>query len=253
MISTSQKLFLVLYSSDPSRRPWLSYQHLRLLTPSLSYDGARSLVHFYKLKGLIRTEKVKYQARFTLTVQGGRHLERLLPVFSPRWRKWQGQVSMLVFLDAPGRDPGFRYLAGLLNQAGSIRLARGVYLYPGSFPDTIVNECQTSYLLSVVVFQIKEFLVGEIRNKIVSDSQAREIIKGYQEISNKLDQLLESKLSFGQRSDQTKQTICSLFDRFSSLVKTDIGACRHYFPQVVSPDQLLEKLQRLIGNLQAIG
>ena len=129
----SQKLMLCLYTPKLGDKVWLDYVRLRYLLPKISYAGARSLVSQLRKQGLIVAEKMDNQTKLAISTHGKRSLEALFPAFSSRFRDWQGQVSLLVFITSPAADPRFRYLRKLLRQQGAICITRGVYMYPVFF------------------------------------------------------------------------------------------------------------------------
>ena len=240
---SSRKLLLLLYAPSSQDKLWVSYDQLEFLLPELSQAGRRSLVSLFKRKGLVSVERMNDQTRFWASPQGMRALESEYPALSAKSNHRQGELSLLLFLRSPKSDPQFRYLRGLLSEVGAISLSRGVYLYPQAFPEKILAECQQSYLLSVVICQIKEVLFGDLRQHMVTTSGTLKIIKSYQEISTKLDELLRENKSYLSFTDQRKKQIFSLFAQFETVLTDDLGLGRHYFPQVMSAQKLLEIFQ----------
>src|SRR5687767_13547175 len=138
MKKTAQKILLSLYQPETFR---LSLKELEFLNENQTASGFKSIVYHLERSGYVRLERLDGEPWVSLTSHGKEAVEDLFPAFHPRHLHWEGTWSCLVFRTAPSTDPEFRYLRKLLVKVNAAALSRGVYLYPGGFPDRVLSEC----------------------------------------------------------------------------------------------------------------
>lgn len=241
----ARKLLVWLYSSDSKNPLWSSYSELAQLLPDLTQAGLRSLVNLLAKGNKILVERVSGRARIGLTKGGYEELENLFPALSRKRSGWAGQWSCLLFLDAPASDKNFRYLRYLLIKEKAFQLSRGVYLYPDNFPERVLDVCRELYQLSVVVFGLKNWVLGEERKILVEKLQLLDLLENYSGVSNELDSMLGKIKDENELSEKDKKQLFSVFTRLFSIVEIDEGFLEHYFPDENNCKKLLKKLHFL--------
>jgi hypothetical protein len=244
MKENARKILLWLYSED-LRQPFVSnYEQLELVIPELTRPGLRSMIRYLSGKQLVRTEMVNNRALVSITRHGTDQLKQLFPVFSYSADAWQGKWSALVFLRAPKTDAGFRYLRSVLLEETAVPVSRGVYLYPGEFPEKIVRVCRELYVGAVIIITIADWQFGDERSMIVDSFSLSAVAETYSGVSREANRLLQVR-NVQKGSYQTlKKEIPSVFNRLFSIISQDTGLTHHYFRDTARPTEILTKLQQ---------
>jgi DNA-binding transcriptional regulator PaaX len=246
MKQSTQKVLLALYpAAEQSALVSLSAEQLRACVGDLSPSGFRSLLYAAEKNGYLARENIGSQSYFVLRDIGRRKVEVAFPAFSPRFERWSGEWSCMVFLEAPAGDPQFRYLRRLLLEKGALGLSRGVYLSAGEFDQRVMSEVEALYAQSLAIFTIGKWQLGSERPIVIDSMGLDDIAAGYSGVSTEIKQLLRQNRSESKLNDQSKAAYYTLFDRFLSLLQTDPGFTTRYFPGLESPTQLLAQLQQL--------
>jgi len=242
----TQKILLALYSNSQEPPVVTPVDRLAVVVPDLSPSGFRSLIMFLETKQLIYRQRVLSTVSVGITEEGRRVLTALFPALQTRWRQWQGNWMVLVFLKAPHSDPHFRYLRKLLLSEQSIVFTRGVYLAPDSFSPRIIHECQSLYSKSVSLFSVEKWLMGLDRPQVISYYDLTAKIESYSGISKEIDQLLIKHTYKKGLNNQLKNNISSLFDRLVDSLREDPGFSRFYFPGTPEVNKIISGLQQLL-------
>ncbi len=244
MIKTTTRKLLFSLARFQKREPLLAnLEQIKGLLPGLSESGLRSLVNLLKKQGHITQERLVGQTLYRLTDLGMSALSLEMPVFGPTAANWNGQWSALVLQEAPRHDKQFRYLREFLLKKGSLALTRGVYLYPGDFPESVIAESRDRYLQSVLIFSLAEWVHGDERSFINEKYALLDVAQSYSGISNEIQRLINAKKAYAELNHQEKKHLFSLFDRLYQTALEDRGFLKYYFPQVPQLNELLSRLQ----------
>lgn len=245
MKENSRKILLFLYPSE-NEPVWFSFKELQSLVPNLSRAGLQSALFLLDKKELLRIDKTQVEPKYSLSSYGKSYLEDLFPALYESNEKWQGDWSLLIFLEAPRTDKNFRYLRSYLTQNKAIALARAVYLYPGLISERIKTDLVRSYKNSVLVLKVSEWIFGDDFKVIGQKAQLNDLFELYSSISKELDRLISIRSNEKSFSQQEKNSFFSALSRFLSILDIDPALLRLYFPQVESARQLLNKLQKCL-------
>jgi DNA-binding transcriptional regulator PaaX len=245
MKENSKKILLFLYPSE-NEPVWFSFTELQSLVPNLSSAGLQSALFLLDKKELLRIDKTQVEPKYSLSSYGKSYLEDLFPALCESNEKWQGDWSLLIFLEAPKTDKNFRYLRSYLTQNKAIALARAVYLYPGFISEKIKTDLERSYKNSVLVLKVSEWIFGDDFKVIGQKAELNDLFELYSSISKELDRLISVKLNEKSFTQQEKDSFFSALSRFLSILDNDPALLRLYFPQVESARQLLVKLQKCL-------
>jgi DNA-binding transcriptional regulator PaaX len=243
MKSTTRKLLFSLARFHKKEPLLLTMEQCHGLLPDLSSSGLRSLLNLLKKQSYVSQERLSSQTTFRLTDIGLSALSLEMPVFSPLTTTWNGQWSALILQEAPRQDRQFRYLREFLLKKGALTLTRGVYLYPGEFPESVMAECRERYVQAVKVFSIGEWIHGDERLFITEKYALLDIAQSYSGISNEIDRVINTKRAYHDLNHQEKKHLFSLFDRLYQTAVEDRGFVNYYFPQVPRLEDLLSRLQ----------
>jgi len=251
MKENTRKILLFLYpttesdQNNPDQQILLNFTKLRFLLPELSLSGFKSLLFYleknqYLLKHLINDEQL-----YSLTNYGKEQLEQQFPALSIARRNWQGNWTMIVFLEAIKTDQNFRYLRNFLLKNGCFALNRGIFLFPGQLNDLVLAELNGRYRQGVMVYQLGDCIVGDEQIVIGQKIALSDSLRVYSGISKELEGLIEI-ISFTKKlKDQSKLDFYSIYDRFVAYLAEDSGLIHHYYPQVEGPLTILSKLQKI--------
>jgi len=245
MKENSRKILLFLYPSE-NELVWFSFKELHGLVSNLSHAGLQSTLFLLDKKDLLRIDKTQAEWKYSLSSFGKSYLEDLFPALSESNEKWQGDWSLIIFLEAANTDKNFRYLRSYLTQNKAISLTRAVYLYPGLISDKIKTDLQRSYKNAVLVLKVSEWLFGDDFKVIGQKAQLNDLFELYSSISKELDRLISVKSNNKAFTQQEKISFFSVLSRFLSVLSTDSALLKLYFPQVESARQLLSKLQKCL-------
>ncbi len=243
MKTTSKKILFFL--SRPHHRELLLLRpdQLQRLVPELSDSGFRSLLSVLKKQRLIVAEQIGDKTWLRLSDAGVQALRQELPVLEVSLSPWQGSWSCLVFTEAPASDKQFRFLRELLLKKRAIPLSRGVYLYPGEYPESVLTECRQRYRTHVTIFSVAEWLLGDDRQLIIEKYALLDVAQTYSGISTEIDRLINKENRYESMSDPQKKHFLSLFNRLYASAVEDSGLLTYYFPQIPTAWNLLSRLQ----------
>lgn len=256
MKENSKKLLLALYPVDTHffQAP---QEILSVVLPELSADGKRSLLYYLEKKQYLDVLKISNTTTIALTQKGVEAVEALFPALHEENRSWQGEWQCIVFKTAPKGDAQFRYLRTRVISEGAVTLARGVYCIPRSFSAELVSTLNSIYSNSVVMFSIKDWLLGSQRPIAISDFGVEDVVNGYSSISKQVSQLLGKRSEEKRLSSKSKEQLSQIFNRFYAVIREDKGLGTFYFPhekpgQIVLKEiqQAFTKLQRLLSHLK---
>jgi len=242
----SQRLLLALLPDDTREQSFVSVEQIQMLFPNLSATGFRSLVSHLERKGLLHHERVGRRSQLYLSELGKMTLFDLFPGLDPRRKDWTGNWSCLVFQDAPASDKQFRYLRRSLVELRAIPLTRGVYLYPGQYPVTFIEQSRKLYAGAISIFSIGTIQFGSLRPIVIEKGELKTLQELYSGISNEAVQLLSQIDDTASLTDQQKDRFASLFDRYVSLLRGDIGLGSYYFPDETWGSIVLQELRAIV-------
>lgn len=245
MKENSKKILLFLYPSE-NEPVWFSFKELQSLVPNLSLAGLQSTLFLLDKKDLLRIDKTQAELSYSLSSYGKSYLEDLFPALCESDGKWQGDWSLIIFLEAPSTDKNFRYLRSYLTQNKAISLTRAVYLYPGLISDKIKADLQRSYKNAVLVLKVSKWLFGDDFKIIGQKAQLNDLFELYSSISKELDRLISIKSNEKEFTQQEKISFFSALSRFLGVLDSDPALLTLYFPQVEPAKQLLAKLQKCL-------
>lgn len=245
MKNTTRKLLFALCRPEQKEPLYIPSFLCRELLPQLSDAGARSLFSLLKKQQYIAVDTLLSENLVRLTDGGMQALKQEMPVLGFSQSKWDGTWSALVFKDAPEQDKQFRYLREFLLKKGALSLSRGVYVYPGDWPESVITECRDRYLRAVTVFTIKEWIMGDDRSLIIEKYALLDVAQAYSGISSEIDRLISKNKAYTELNNQDKKHFLSLFDRLYHTAVDDYGLLPYYFPQVPTLWQLSSRLQRI--------
>ena len=242
----SQLLLLALFPEESRLDSVISFERVSWLFPRLTAQGLRSLVQYLQSKGMLLYERVGQQAQLYLSEHGQISLHTLFPVLDPSRKNWAGNWSCIVFCDAPVGDKQFRYLRRVLVELKAVQLTRGVYLYPGKFPDSFAEQCRRLYLQSVVLFSVGSLELGSLRPIVLEKGDLKTLQQLYSGISSEAKQLLSQLSEAATLNNQHKVRFASLFDRYLAALKSDIGLGSYFFPDETWGAKVLQDLRAII-------
>lgn len=243
MRTTSKKLLLWLY--HPHQQRVGHWQDVPWLLPELTAGGRRSLIAHLQNQHYLVVENVVGETTLRLTDHGQRSVEAEFPALSPVLQQWDGVWAMMAFLNAPTTDLRFRNLRKLLMEQGAGQLTRGVYLYPGEFPQALLDVCGQLYRGHIVITSVNGWQFGDERSIVNDIFLLSDALETYSGISREIKQLLDNKKINSELNHSQKQHLFTVFNRFATHLSTDLGIATYYFPQVSSPLNLLTDLQAL--------
>lgn len=243
----AQKVLLTLFTPQHERSLVTPVEKLQQVTPDLTESGYRSLLLFLEGKKLIYREKVFGHVSVGITDEGRRTLTALFPSLQNKWQTWQGTWMVLVFLQAPKTDSHFRYLRSLLLAEQAIPLSRGVYLTADSFSQRLLLECQSLYPQSVAIFSVHRWEMGLDRPLIINYYDLAAKAEAYSSTGNQLNQLLGKNQLNKNSTNQLKNHISPLIDRFLIFLREDPGFIKHFFPDTPDASEIIAKLQKVIA------
>lgn len=244
MRKTTHKILLCLYSPDKDNRIILKTSEMRQLLPSLSDGGYRSLMKSMADKRLIQTTLVGRESWCRITDLGRRALESQIWALSESRRHWDGQWEMVLFLQPPKNDQSFRYLRTLILETGGFQLGRGMYLFPGGVSPQVRSQCLDIYLLSVSVFRVSSWEVGDPSQVLLSSKKQSAVLDSYSGISSEISELLQKNVTVSSASGKQKNHLSSVLDRIVDSAQSDHGLSTHLFPQVSTLSDLVEQFQQ---------
>jgi DNA-binding transcriptional regulator PaaX len=241
--NSSLKVLTWLYGASLVEERVVTSLELEIILPEMSPSGRRSLITQMKQKKLISLEKINNIKVFFLTSYGQKQLFSQFPALSPELDTWKGEWSIMVFLQSPNIDPQFRYLRQLLVDHHAGQLSRGVYLYPGKFPQEITHHI-SFYTGAVAIFDIKLWQEGDERSLISALFSLNDTIQALSGVGKEIDRLLMVDNGKKELMIQNASDFNDVFERLLSILEFDLGIHSWYFPQVKNSRDCLRKLQQ---------
>lgn len=244
MKENAQRILSWLYPQVNTSR-WVKTAELPLIVPAVTSGGLQSILLYLQSRKRVVVERVGGSQAVSITTHGMKALEEVIPAFLPVRREWKGEWQLLLFLEAPAQDKNFRFLRRVLLAAAALPLARGMFLYPGDFPDKVTFELSNSYEGSVLLVKLKDWTFGDEKAIIGSIFPLGDLTDDYSSISKEIDTLLAIGTPMISFTDPQKVLFSSVFDRLFLALQTDMGIQRAYFPQVETGVSLLFTLQNI--------
>lgn len=245
MRENSKKILLFLFPSE-GEPVWLTFAQLHGIVPKLSRAGLLSTLFLLDKKDYLRIDKTSSEWRYSLSSHGISQLKVLFPALSAVSGAKQTNWAMLVFLSSPKADQNFRYLRNYLGQNQAIALTRAVYLLPRNLVQKITLDLEKTYRNSVLVVEIGEWLFGDDFKIIGQRAGLTDLFELYSSISKEIDRLISIKNVNKTFTQQENSDFFSALDRFLSVLVQDSALLGLYFPDVISPLELLSRLQKLL-------
>lgn len=245
MKENSKKILLFLYPSE-NEPVWLIFSQLQQLLPMLSQTGLQSSLFLLDKKDFLRIDKTQAEWRYSLSSYGKSYLEDLFPALLANHDKWQGDWSLIIFLEATKTDKNFRYLRSYLTQNKAIGLTRAVYLFPGTITDKVQTELRKSYKNAVLVLKVSQWLFGDDFKIIGQKAQLNDHFELYSSISKEVDRLIRIRTENKSFTQQENSSFFSALDRFLSVLDNDEALLSFYFPEVEGAKKILSKFQKCL-------
>jgi hypothetical protein len=235
----------------PGAEPrWLAVDDIRYLLPDLSPGGQRSLVALLIKENLL--EKVPFElildsttpltGKSSQVLRATEYAKVALRAQFSSFRffdePWQGQWSIISFLDSPKSDPQFRYLRTRLLAHSAGQLRAGTYLYPGELPAELMHQLTQLYVGSVVVWQTKNWRFGDERHIVGSLFGLQDTAQAFSSISSQLTGLLIKDNAKKGLTEQQKASLFMVFSRWVATMGECAGIYSWYYPQVKTPENL---------------
>ncbi len=212
--------------------------------------GRRSLIYYLAKENQIWLERHLGKLRVGLTAQGTRQLQRQFPALSGSDRSmpiWQ----LLLLKDAPKNDPHFRTLGGLCLKYRALRLARGIYAYPGELPSALEMHVRSLYSdVNLARCTVGEWLVGLDRPQIVAYYDIEHLAAIYSSISREIDRLLMQYSSDNEFIYPTIINIYSVIDRLETALIADYGLVSSYFPETPRCADLVDSIGTILKRIE---
>lgn len=245
MRENSKKILLFLFPSV-DEPVWLTFAQLSELLPNLTKAGLMSALFLLDKKDLLRIDKTQSNWRYSLSTHGVSFLKGLFPALKASPLNRQGKWSILVFLKAPKADKNFRYLRNFLAQNQVIALTRAVYLIPITLVDKVMPELDKTYINAVLLVEVGEWMFGDDYKIIGQRAGLQDLFELYSSISKEIDRLISVKLINKTFTQQENLDFHSALDRFFAILGQDNALMSIYYPEVVTPEELLFKFQKCL-------
>ncbi len=240
----TRKLLLWLYVRKSDKK-WVSLQELKIILPDLTNAGLNSIIYYLKQKHMVITD-IDEEQKVSITGNGVMKLKQEISLLSMNNEVIDNQWEMIVFLTAPNKDKNFRYLRSFLVNEHAICISRGVYLYPGSFSESVKNLIQDLYYNHVAMFSCTDWRYGKketiIRQQFNLKSK-KDVISG---VSKNIKKLLIKKSNQKKLTNQQKHNISTIYNQLFEIAETEIGMLKSYYPQVKSLIDLISQLQSIL-------
>lgn len=240
---------LLYYPKNTQTLPRIPERVLSSLLPSLSNAGRRSLLFRLEKNGYLTREFAHGEKVIVGTDVSRRAVEQQFPVLISDSRSWNGEWSIVLFLQPPKHDKNFRYLRSNLLAHKALDLTRGVYGYPGQLPPSVLNDITERYESAVHVVSVSEWLVGSIRPIVIKKYLLQSLLDIYSGISEDISLLLRKK----DVEKRLKEKEIALFNnslkRFYDVLGSDNGILSYYYPGSPDAKNILRDLQLIVHLL----
>ncbi|MBP7875485.1 hypothetical protein KA012_00630 [Candidatus Woesebacteria bacterium] len=249
MKKNSRILLLALLGSAQAEEG-IPFSLAMLLPIGNSTASKRSLLYYLARQNLIWIERHQDALCVGVTAQGKRRLYGQFPALLLSEALTVPDWQLIVLKQAPKSDPHFRSLAVLFSKNRVLRLARGIYAYPGTLSPNL--EAQLDALYSeenLARCTVKDWQSGLDRPVIVSYYDLENLSAIYSSISKEIEQLLAIYSDQNELSDRTIYQISSIIDRLDSALIGDCGLVKRFFPKTPVPSDLVVKIGELLTTL----
>lgn len=243
MKTSSLHLLLGLYSREKEEVIELPLSAAKNILHNLSDSGQRSLLYHLQRQGLVLSKSIGEKKRLVITSHGRELLEGTFPALKPPDRVDHWYV--LVFVKSPSQDPQFRYLRSLVMKSGALAITKGVFIFPNFLPTAVKTECQTRYMLSVIIWRVHNWELGDEMSIVIKGFKLQDVTQIYSGISNELASLTTKIENNIELKNQYKNDIFMAFDRFVKMLTSDFGLTSVYFPQEIAALEILSEFQKL--------
>lgn len=241
---SSATLLTWLHSAYVADKRPVVWQELQLLFPGMTASGHRSLVFQLHKRKLLTVDQIDSDKLLTITSHGMNEITARFPALSSQMSSWQGEWSVLVFLNSISADPQFRFLRQFLLEHHCGQLSRGVYLFPGQLPAQIAQQL-SFYPAAVTVLTVNSWQFGDERSVIGSIFSLTDLCNTLSGVSREISSLLPLRNYKKGLTFQNSSPFSVVIDRLLSILEFDLGIHKKYFPQVPSVNELLANLQAL--------
>ncbi len=213
--------------------------------------GKRSLVYFLHREKSVWLERHEGIIHVGITAQGRRRLSAQFPALLVREPLQSPEWQLLLLKQAPKNDLHFRSLAVLCKKFRVLRLARGVYAYPGPLPAELETQLTSLYAEDHLArCTVKDWVSGLDRPVIVSYYDIENLSAIYSSISSDLNRLLMPILPNKESSYRTISSICSVLDRLESALSSDCGLVQRFFPKTAFSSDLVDQVGSVMISIQ---
>lgn len=244
MKENSKKSLLLLYSTDEKAKILGETEKVTEVLQDLVPGGRRAMVSWWQKQGWIESVSTPNGRYLALTALGRSALQEELAFFQIP-PDWEGEWEVVIFREAPERDPAFHNLRAMLRRNGALMVSRGVYAFVNKVPLAIKQKCAVEYAHNVSVIRVIMGDQRDLNDLAVKSFNIYDQISLYSGISREIDTLLiefelQKRLNYSQ-----KIQIHSLYNRFFAVFCGDNGLMSQFFPSAPHPLQMLSKIQRL--------
>lgn len=246
MKKNSLKLLVCLYTDSDSQFS-LAQSVLHYLLPDISESGRRSLSYLLEQRHYIYTHSSQGTSVLTATEAARATVRSQFPSLRNDWDSWEGDWSLLLFLQSSEVDPQFRNLRRVLVQEHAYPLKSGVYITPGNFTPKVIAMVESLYGTSVLIGSLKSWSHGFEPAVLFNDLGIFGIMDIYSGISKEVNQLLRSAFASNSLSNKEKKRLFLVFDQYIENLLVDPGFIGYYFSHSISSIQLLKQFQQLFS------
>lgn len=229
-----------------------TYEQLYRLIP-FAPVSIRGAVSQLKEESIISAYQREGLTRILLTSTGREQLrtefEGLRVVPGKRETTW----TVCLFLDASeskGREakPILRPVRARLLEAGFLSLERGMYVYPGVCPASLVTQLSHLHALHrVLVFETKRLVVGDERAIVRSLFDIKQISKASELLSKSLSSMAGQLTRKEKLHPQTREAFILLLPKLMEFFSKNVSIPDNYFPQEIR----LSEIKQLLSQVSA--
>ncbi len=247
----NSRILLLSLASSALGEEGIPFSLALLLPIGNSPASKRSLLYYLGRQQCIWIERHQDILRVGLTAQGKRRLTGQFPALSVDATTTVPEWQLIVLKEAPKNDPHFRSLAALFNKSRVLRLARGVYTYPGKLPENLESQLNSLYSEKHIArCTVNDWRSGLDRPVIVAYYDVENLSDIYSSISNEIDRLLSTYDGKKELLDRTIIQISSIVERLDSALVSDCGLVHRFFPKTAMSSDLVVRIGELLTTLQ---
>lgn len=234
-------MLLLLYSPDPMQPVLMSEAKLHVFLAKLTKSGLKSILFGLCRQQYLAKHPISNQLVYSLTSLGRKQCQTLFPSLN----RQSGQMSLVIFKQAPASDNGFHYLRKVCLKAKAILLARGVYLFPTGLPNLLKLEVAKLYSQAVIMLQVTHVESGFDWQTINESLQLWDVASVYSGISKELTTLLTKIDEQNAWADKQKHQISALLNHFIDTLALDTGLEAVALLEESQPQSILSRLQSI--------